>query len=99
TSFSRDWSSDVCSSDLASGCFSGVISPGDAFEIAFAYDTPGDFILRADLPDVTLMELVRGLTDRPVALPAGFDLEFTNGYVQIKIGRASCRERAARADE
>lgn len=68
----------------ASGSFSGVLRPGDAFELAFAYDTPGDFVLRANLPDVTLMELVRGLTDRDVALPAGFDLAFTDGYVLIQ---------------
>ncbi|HEX7041562.1 MAG TPA: hypothetical protein VF202_15705, partial [Trueperaceae bacterium] len=68
----------------SSGSFSGVIRPGDAFELAFAYDTPGDFVLRAELPDVRLLDLVRGLTDRPVALPQGFDLEFTDGYVLIQ---------------
>ncbi|HEX7051931.1 MAG TPA: hypothetical protein VF188_17115 [Longimicrobiales bacterium] len=68
----------------ATGSLSGLLRPGDAFEFAFAYDTPGDFILRAELPDVKLLDLVRGLTDRPVALPPGFDLEFTDGYVLIQ---------------
>ncbi|HLA64525.1 MAG TPA: hypothetical protein VK610_08850, partial [Rhodothermales bacterium] len=68
----------------AAGSFSGLVALGDELELGVAYQTPGSFVMRADLPDVRLMELVRALTSLPLALPGDFDLAFTDSSVLIQ---------------
>lgn len=68
----------------ASGSFSGVIALGDELELAVAYNTPGDFVMRAELPDVRLMQLVGKLTNQAASLPGDFDLTFQDSVVLIE---------------
>jgi hypothetical protein len=68
----------------ASGSFSGVIALGDELELEVAYNTPGDFRMRAELPDVRMMQLVGRLTNQAASLPGGFDLTFKDSVVLIQ---------------
>ena len=68
----------------ASGSFGGVIALGDELELAVAYQTPGDFIIRGELPDVRLLQLIGKLTNQPLALPGNFDLALTDNVVLIR---------------
>src|SRR5690606_40509396 len=93
--FSRDWSSDVCSSDLAvrlpngpdyvrllAACGAGglvLISVNTRYSDAEAADLVARSGARA-----TITEPLAGWSDRPPAEPVG----------GAEIGRASCRERA-----
>jgi hypothetical protein len=67
-----------------SGSVSGSIALGDFAKLSIVYDTPGDIIMRAMLPEVSLMQLVGTLTDKSVALPDNFDIRFTNSSVLIQ---------------
>src|SRR5690606_40722308 len=87
TSFSRDWSSDVCSSDLdvediAVGAESGFIAiPGeDIADATDAHDPPTEVT-------VTTGETALG-QEGGYVVPR---------YAELKIGRASCRERVERS--
>src|SRR5690606_39674091 len=95
TRFSRDWSSDVCSSDLGEM----GMDPGAAFQYINKYTlgtglTVGDDrevktkISQASLanPDITW--------EKQKTYNLGFESEFFN-----KIGRASCRERGKSAGD
>jgi hypothetical protein len=68
----------------AGGRFSGVINLGDDLELAVAYQTPGDFTMRGELPDVRLLQLIGKLTNQSIALPNNFDLAFTDNVVLIQ---------------
>jgi hypothetical protein len=68
----------------ASGSFSGQIALGDELDLVFAYQTPGDFILRAELPEVRLLQLIGKLTNQKLSLPGNFDLDFTDTSVMIQ---------------
>src|SRR5690606_39484515 len=90
TRFSRDWSSDVCSSDLQDwpdGVVTQAIAKGHSVDLST--EQAASF----DLYDV-LLGTITG--DAPGVCGQveedGFDV---NGYVaaRSKIGRASCRER------
>src|SRR5690606_40852651 len=96
--FSRDWSSDVCSSDLAPmlgflGTVAGMISAFGAIAAAGQVEAS----LVAGGIKVALITTATGLT---IAIPVNI---FYNFYVtridmliRQKIGRASCRERECR---
>src|SRR5690606_40154657 len=86
TRFSRDWSSDVCSSDL-------VTLDEDSL--------PGDVGLTNDRPSLTI-QLRPGRTTAPALFPLGIGGEGTRNVAStyeravrltIQIGRASGRER------
>src|SRR5690606_40764897 len=92
--FSRDWSSDVCSSDLPD------ISSQAAVEIV--YDQTRDAAGDDPEPSQTLAQLIDPVSTRWVRLsqiPASVATSFrTDGFQDItgssdEIGRASCRER------
>ncbi|MCP3144433.1 hypothetical protein [Pyxidicoccus xibeiensis] len=68
----------------STGSFSGAIALGDDLRLDCAWQTPGDFVVRAELPDVRLMELVGKLANQDVSLPGDFDLELTDGSVLIQ---------------
>ena len=70
-------------SGAASGSFSGRLVIGE-LDLAVSYATPGDFLMRAELPDVSLSQMIGALTNQAVALPGGFDLDFTDGVVLIR---------------
>ncbi|MEA2695147.1 MAG: hypothetical protein QOJ16_4534, partial [Acidobacteriota bacterium] len=67
-----------------SGTFSGVIALGSDLTLGFSYQSPGDFVLRGQLPDVGLLQLGSALTRQSVALPGGFDFALTDGSVLIQ---------------
>jgi hypothetical protein len=70
-------------SGSASASFSGGIALGDDLELAISCQTPGDFSMQGELPDVRLLELAGKLTNQSLALPGGFDLAFTDSSVLI----------------
>src|SRR5207245_4338462 len=80
----RDWSSDVCSSDLLEYTRAGV------FETTFREETETDLFGEQTV-------LCGGVT---ALIQAGFETLTAAGYApeiayfECKIGRASCRERA-----
>src|SRR5690606_40061874 len=88
TRFSRDWSSDVCSSDLRRITSSSSLSSSNPLEVP---------LIRVEQPP----RLSRNRRSRSVTSPL-FDQEqsqnvisrsFVSDAVDVKIGRASCRER------
>ena len=68
----------------ATGSFGGSIALGNYAQFSFLYDVPGDFILRADLPEIKLKQLLEVLTNQAVAIPDVFDLDFINSSVLIR---------------
>src|SRR5690606_40516958 len=92
TRFSRDWSSDVCSSDLGLAEISGAGNGGfgvSSFGLSTFEDTNGDGV-----PDVRMPNLFGG------AAPDGITAGIIQGDdfslpVLVKIGRASCREKSS----
>src|SRR5690606_39578551 len=90
TRFSRDWSSDVCSSDLVAFNLERegfrVLSVGlgrKAVELASGDPRPDLVVLDLMLPDISGTEVCRMLRQNTD----------TRRTPIIKIGRASCRER------
>src|SRR5690606_40340295 len=88
TRFSRDWSSDVCSSDLHQAVMDGD-GLADGLEVArgtspFDPETPRWTIVPDDFP--TIQEAL-------VFAFAGEGVIVRPGIHREKIGRASCRER------
>src|SRR5699024_12108931 len=95
TSSKRDWSSDVCSSDL-----SGFGLGSDALQAAFAaHDQAGPatileesiqhFFKKQSLPDI-IPEIYQATSPKETIASLG-------RLVMEEIGRASCRERVATA--
>src|SRR5690606_41174661 len=85
TRFSRDWSSDVCSSDLAYA----------TAELGFlALDTAGQMAMRLLAePVVQIVDPDSGQVVGSGELGEVVVTNFSRGYPLIQIGRASCRER------
>src|SRR5690606_39665845 len=85
TRFSRDWSSDVCSSDLSGGLSDPRVRCIYADGIEHVKENPGAY-------DVILVD-----STEPVGPAAGlFQREFYNSVfnsLREQIGRATCRER------
>src|SRR5690606_39906077 len=93
TRFSRDWSSDVCSSDLKAPLPGGNPQPFLAETTrgnldvdtvnGFLYYASGSAIKRANLDGTNAVEILSGLTDPRDPTVDG----------RVEIGRASGRER------
>src|SRR5690606_39530215 len=85
TRFSRDWSSDVCSSDL-SWCWP---AHDDTFTVH------GSVLATVDDPylDLGAGEVVAQLAWIDHLLGAQLDARYPGIRARIQIGRASCRER------
>lgn len=64
--------------------FGGTLALGDALELEVLYQTPGEFTIRGDFPEVKLSQLMGVLTNKALALPQGFDLTFTDSSVVIE---------------
>src|SRR5690606_40253466 len=94
TRFSRDWSSDVCSSDLAA---SAVVAVPAARYLEFEW-----FFWRSSLVDRDIDPLGAGLLLRLGCMLAALSLTAAllalvpRGSGAVKIGRASCRESGYR---
>src|SRR5207253_7371055 len=83
TRWPRDWSSDVCSSDLSYGKRAGSISG-----LAGTWDSTGEVRLTKDVEQSLRGKNVILVED---ILDTGLTLTFLKRL--LKIGRASCRER------
>src|SRR5690606_40106205 len=85
TRFSRDWSSDVCSSDLGyRPSFKNLVGWFSAEEMAFA---------KSVIAEVGLSEMM----DRRVEQLSGGQKQRVGIARAMEIGRASCRERVEHA--
>lgn len=65
------------------GAFSGrLMLAGAGLDVGF--QVPGPFVLRADLPRLSLTALVDALTDQPVEFPPGFDIVLERARIRIE---------------
>src|SRR5690606_41171615 len=92
TRFSRDWSSDVCSSDLAAQA-AVPAQPAPATGLRGKADAAASATLAALLPHLSRNDGM--LLDRSANF-AGDMNRLINGAEARQIGRASCRERGYR---
>lgn len=74
----------------AQGGFSGMLDLGAGMRLQFIYEIPGSFELRADLPRISLTQLIGKLSNQALALPGGFDLDFENSSVRIGKAGEDC---------
>lgn len=66
----------------ASGSVGGTLAFDDTLKLDLQYQLPGNFTLRADLPEARLSQLLAKLVPG-APLPKGFDIDFTDGVVLI----------------
>lgn len=66
------------------GNFSGTIAFSQDVYMSASYVLPGDFMVRADVPKISLSTLIHVLSSQSVELPSGFDLTFANSSVLIQ---------------
>ncbi|MFL6198986.1 MAG: hypothetical protein ACJ76J_07405 [Thermoanaerobaculia bacterium] len=67
-----------------SGSFSGNLMLPGGVELDMRYDTPGAFVIRADVPEARLSQLIGALDQIGVALPSGFDIELKQACALIE---------------
>jgi hypothetical protein len=79
---------EVPASGSAAGSFAGRIAFGQGLVLRMAYDIPGNFFIRGDLPPMQLGQVIDKLCDRPVKLPKGFDvaLDYSSIVIQEQNG-------------
>lgn len=65
------------------GSFSGAVQFSDDLLLSMNYTLPGDFIIRADLPEVQLSEIISRMNEIGLDLMPGFDLTLDDSYVLI----------------
>src|SRR5690606_40934664 len=87
TRFSRDWSSDVCSSDLAAALCGLVIASGKVTYVAIVVGAMLSLIL-LQMPAIAMWLVLVGAL--AISGPVAF---FFPALEKLQIGRASCRER------
>ncbi len=66
-----------------SGSFRGEVKIGTVL-LSMKYTIPGDFMMRSDVPLITLKSLYKSLTGKTMPAPSGFDFELKNTAVVIK---------------
>jgi hypothetical protein len=72
------------SSGAGSSQVSGCIALDDIVSLGVNYTTPGNFVLRAELPEINLLQLIGSLANQKLTLPGGFDLTFLDTTVVIQ---------------
>src|SRR5690606_40107049 len=90
TIFARDWSSDVCSSDLAWVMGANASLPPD-ISVTWAKVMPADFHARFKACARRYRYVIYNDPIRPAHL-AG-EVTWNHRPLDVEIGRASCRER------
>lgn len=70
-------------SGTTQGSFTATLTIGD-LELTTMYTLPGDFVLRADLPEVNLSALIALLNEIALPLPTGFDIDLKQASVLIE---------------
>ena len=66
------------------GTFDGTIELDQDLLLVMRYDLPGNFIIRADLPEIKLLQLISRLSEIGLTLPQGFDIDLKQSYVLIE---------------
>src|SRR5690606_40888847 len=99
TRFSRDWSSDVCSSDLYDAGPSAFFASSGNGTIASGADVTnaqGEFTIEipAELGDASQSQTY--IVEATVRDESG---QSVSGRGEVKIGRASCRERVVVSED
>src|SRR5690606_39546631 len=92
TSFSRDWSSDVCSSDLGAALNVVGLLIKDRFYADYGIDYRTQQCLEG-FGTLDLPQEIQGYKPRPLEGVWATPPYLHNGSVPTQIGRASCRER------
>src|SRR5690606_40100187 len=94
TRFSRDWSSDVCSSDLTSNCRSNIMTrPKIMARFVISGSASTRRATSNPLSYWLFQNILRGRWQNGSTSPKVFLLFRYQDHL-LKIGRASCRERA-----
>ncbi|HEY1353045.1 MAG TPA: hypothetical protein VGF67_25810 [Ktedonobacteraceae bacterium] len=68
----------------AQGTFTATLALGQDLELTTSYTLPGDFLLRADLPEVHLSSVIALLNEIDLPLPTGFDIDLKQASVLIE---------------
>ncbi|ADP83664.1 hypothetical protein [Pseudofrankia inefficax] len=66
-----------------SASLTGQLAFGSALRLSVNYSLPGEFVLLGWFGSTSLRALVAALSDAPVDLPAGFDLQIEQSWVRI----------------
>src|SRR5207253_5575888 len=90
TIWPRDWSSDVCSSDLSLSCTSGSVANDDT---TASEADPANFTVSGYTGDPTCTATEFPVTDGYTSTATCSALLSVGQCTITKIGRASCRER------
>src|SRR5690606_41191098 len=92
TRFSRDWSSDVCSSDLGQGSLYRHFPDRMALAVAVFDENVSRLEELVDAPSTTLDDFLNRVIEQALVSTAIIEMISLNRDDQ-QIGRASCRER------
>src|SRR5206468_9226931 len=90
----RDWSSDVCSSDLVQGLHTGPENPRAIF---FNDAVTVGYIRGAPLVELAVHDPRQGVILYTIDQKSQARVQFDRPSSCLQIGRASCRERVASA--
>ena len=72
------------SDQAVTGQVSGSIALGNIVTLGVRYQTPGNFTMKALLPEIKLLELIGELTNQEIPIPGGFDLSLIDSSVMIQ---------------
>ncbi len=78
----------------AQGSFSGTLLLSDALQMSITYNLPGSFVIRTEIPEVKLSQLIHLLSNIGLELPSGFDFTLKNSFVLIEESAGSLTFRA-----
>lgn len=67
----------------AQGSFTATLALGQELQLTTTYTLPGNFVLRADMPEVQLSSLITLFNSIALPLPKGFDLDLKQASVLI----------------
>jgi hypothetical protein len=66
------------------GSLKGTLHIGSSLQVDITLSLPGNFVIKATLPNARLSQLITALDQLGVTLPNSFDLSFTESYLLIE---------------